>query len=336
MQKAQATTYIKSLDGVRALSILLVILAHTAPLGPKFLKFNAMAGIMGMALFFCLSGYLMTSILYRKPDVFEFVVKRVLRIFPAVLVYLTILLIFFDLPWRSYIFNLLFVSNYVTDALSGGPVSHLWSLSVEMHFYAAISIAVIIGGRKALWLIPFAAVIVTLLRVNAGVYSNINTHLRVDEILSGGCLALASMRYGDKFRGWLSNNVLATALIVILWLLLMLSSHKAGGALNYVRPYIAASLVGVVIHSNLRFLRRILESWLAGYIARISYALYIYHPLMVYGFMNAGSTMERYLLKRPISYVLTWAAAHMSTFWWEQRWQKLAREKIIAARRSKE
>ena len=335
MEKPRATTYIKSLDGVRALSILLVILAHTAPLGPKFLKFNAMSGRMGMALFFCLSGYLITSILYRKPDVFEFIVKRFLRIFPAVLLYLTILLIFFDLPWRSYVFNLLFVSNYVTDALSGGPVSHLWSLSVEMHFYAAISMAVLIGGRKALWLIPFAAVIVTLLRVNAGVYSNINTHLRVDEILSGGCLALVSIHYGDKIRAWLGNNRLAVSLIVGLGFLLMLSSHEAGGALNYFRPYIAASLVGVAIHSNLRFLRSVLESWLAGYIARISYALYIYHPLMVYGFMNAGSTMERYLLKRPVSYLLTWAAAHMSTFWWEQRWQRFAREKIIAARRAK-
>lgn len=43
--------YVSCLDGVRAVSILLVLLAHTAPLGPKPWLLNAMAGRMGMALF---------------------------------------------------------------------------------------------------------------------------------------------------------------------------------------------------------------------------------------------------------------------------------------------
>ncbi len=82
------TPYIKSLDGVRAASILLVLAAHMLPLSPIVPDTNEMAGKWGMALFFCLSGYLITSMLYRKPDVFPFMIKRVLRIAPAMWLYI--------------------------------------------------------------------------------------------------------------------------------------------------------------------------------------------------------------------------------------------------------
>lgn len=317
--------YILALDGLRAASILLVLAAHTAPLGPKLWLLNAMSGRMGMALFFCLSGYLITSILYRDPRIGPFLVKRVMRIVPAVFLYLTVLLLFFDLPLKSYFLNMAFVSNYAVEGLQYGPVSHLWSLCVEMQFYLAVALAVGIGGRRALWLVVPAAMIVTGLRIDAGVISNINTHLRVDEILAGGWLALISVHFGDHIKTWLASGARAAAVIIVLALLFMASAHDHGGWLVYIRPYLSMALVGAMMHCNLRSLLNILESRPARYIARISYALYIWHPLMVFGWMNAGSTLERYLMKRPVSWVLTWAVAHMSTYFWESRWQRRAR-----------
>ena len=90
-----------------------------------------------MALFFCLSGYLITSILWRDQNIRSFLIKRLFRIIPAVFLYLTILLVFFDLPLKSYVLNLLFISNYATSALDVGPVSHLWSF-----FQSAMSSAI--------------------------------------------------------------------------------------------------------------------------------------------------------------------------------------------------
>lgn len=327
--------YVLCLDGVRAASILLVLLAHTAPLGPKSWLFNAMAGRMGMALFFCLSGYLIVSMLYRNPDVPAFIAKRVMRIVPALFLYLTLLLVFFDLPLRSWLLNMTFVSNYAVSGLGGGPVGHLWSLCVEMHFYLAISIAVLVGGRRAVWLVIPAALIVTGLRIEAGVVSNINTHLRADEILAGGWLALAAHHRGNHLRILLASPILAGALIVFLWLLFMVSSHDQGGVLVYLRPYLAMALVGVIMHCRLRALLDILESGIARYIARISYALYIWHPLMIIGAMNSGSTLERYLLKRPVSWALTWFAAHLSTFYWESIWQRSVRRWLEHYRRGR-
>ena len=70
------------LDGLRAISILLVLACHMLPLGPKFMQLNYSAGAMGMSLFFALSGFLITSTLLHNPNIHEFAVKRLAR-YPA-------------------------------------------------------------------------------------------------------------------------------------------------------------------------------------------------------------------------------------------------------------
>lgn len=324
-------TYVKALDGVRAASILLVIAGHSLPLGLPQWQLNSVSARSGMALFFCLSGFLITSILWHDQRIQNFLVKRLARIIPAMALYLTVLFVFFGLPLDSYLLNLLFVSNYATHALDYGPVSHLWSLCVELHFYLAIALLVFLLGRRALWLIPVAAVIVTGLRIEAGATSNINTHLRVDEILAGGILALTTIHKGDTIRAWLSDTRVALGAVLIIGLLLLASAHNATGPLMYLRPYFSMLLVGTLMHCRLWMLHDVLESRPAAYIARISYALYIWHKLPLSGFMDTGSLAERYLVKRPVSFVLMWILAHLSTFMWETRWQKAARQYLTKA-----
>ena len=325
LPEAAGHPHILCLDGLRAASILLVVLGHTLALGPAQWSLNSATARMGMALFFCLSGYLIISMLYRDPDVRSFLVKRVFRILPAVWLYLTVLLLFFDLPFESYLLNLAFVSNYFTEALDAGPVSHLWSLCVEIQFYLAIAFFVAVGGRQAVWLVVPATLAVTAMRIEGNILVNINTHLRADELLVGGCLALLSIHRGERLRGMFANRALAAGVVIALVLLFAISAHDEGGALVYLRPYFAMMLVGVIMHSDLRPLLWVLESRPARYIAKISYALYIWHPLMVFGWMNSGSTLERYLLKRPVSWAGAWLAAHLSTTYWEKYWQNKAR-----------
>ncbi|WP_420862187.1 acyltransferase family protein [Algirhabdus cladophorae] len=319
------STYIHALDGVRAASILLVLMGHALPLGPKDWMMNSVAARSGMALFFCLSGYLIVSILYKKPQVGPFLAKRVMRIVPALFAYLAVLTLFFGLPLKSFVLNMAFLSNYLVDGLAGGPVGHLWSLCVEMHFYIAVSIAVLIAGRRALWLVFPAAFIITGFRIEAEAVANINTHLRVDEILVGGCLALISMHWGDHLRRILRPKPIALATLLVFGTLFALSAHNSSGALVYFRAYFSMAVVGIIMHCQLTRLLRVLEGRIARYIAKISYALYIWHPLMLFGWFNAGTTFERYIFKRPISFVLMWIAAHISTIYWESYWQKAVR-----------
>lgn len=320
---------ISALDGIRAASILLVLAAHALPLGPGQWQLNAMSGLMGMSLFFSLSGFLIVTLLSRNADALTFFVRRILRIIPAMLLYVLTMLILFGIGWRAVAENLLFVTNYFYDGRGRGeiaaPMSHLWSLSVEVQFYLAIGLATLILGRRAIFLVPFALIAVTFVRIGAEAHFDIATHLRVDEILSGGTLALVWLYMRDGIQAWLKPAAIAWGMLFVAVLLWGLSCHVGGGWMLYARPYFSALLIGILIHTRFPVIHTLLESRLAAYIARISYALYIWHPLMLWGWMNEGTTAERYLLKRPVSLVLAFLAAHLSTFYWEERWQAFAR-----------
>jgi peptidoglycan/LPS O-acetylase OafA/YrhL len=126
---------IASLDGIRALSISLVLLAHlatsgSAPLIAKVVwRFDL--GNLGVRVFFVISGFLITSILLReKIDLKDFYVRRFWRIFPAYYVFLAAMA--FLIP----VSDLLHAASYTTNYyLPHWPVGHTWSLSVEEQFY---------------------------------------------------------------------------------------------------------------------------------------------------------------------------------------------------------
>ncbi|MEO1679885.1 MAG: acyltransferase [Pseudomonadota bacterium] len=317
--------HIRILDGVRALSILLVLAGHTLPLHLGPLRLNEGTAAAGLSLFFVLSGFLIVSILERGMTPGAFLVRRLMRIVPALWMFLLVIAVVMQPPVHVLLANALYVSNYVPGALHNLSMSHLWSLCVEVHFYLAIAFAVAVLGRRGVWLVIPAAVATTGLRISEGAALDIATHLRVDEILAGGMLALVWARSGETLRTALGRPAIAlvaTAGVGALW---YLSCFPESGALPYLRPYLAAGLVGVLLAGRPPLLTSVLESGVAAYVAKISYALYLYHMLMIWGWLNTGSTAERYLLKRPISYALMFGAAHASTFWWEARWQALGK-----------
>lgn len=308
--------HLRELDGVRALSILLVLAAHLLPLGPAFLGLNNSAGILGMSLFFCLSGFLITSVLWRRPEIRPFLIRRGARIVP--LMYLYGAIVTLVVTWRpdTLLAILTFTLNYSDPQIFKG-VSHLWSLCVEVHFYIAIALVVGLFGRRGFWLVPVAAVLVTANRISLNDVASIRTHLRVDEILSGSLLALWWL---NRNHPWLARpGAWLPRLLPVTFPLWLLSAHEAFLPLPYARPYLALALVGGIMQlATGNRIRRVLEQDVLAYIARISYALYIWHPLTALGVMNTGSSAVRYLIKRPVSFALTFLLAHLSTFRYEQ------------------
>jgi peptidoglycan/LPS O-acetylase OafA/YrhL len=305
------------LDGLRALSILLVLACHLLPLGPKALRLNETAGAMGMSLFFALSGFLITSGLMKNPQIYEFLVRRLARILPLAYAYTAVVFLIFSFNPKALLWTNLFAVNYLIQYLDTGWTNHFWSLCVEMQFYLVIAIVVSIFGRRGLWLVWLACLAVTLLRINEGAYIAIETHLRVDEILSGACVATI---YPNRvmLRGALMLMIMAT----LLW---AISAWPLADALQYFRPYTTALLLLTALHYGATNSATFLASRPMRYIATISYALYVIHPATAYGWMNDGSSVTRYLLKRPISFALTFILAHISTFYWERWWQSAAK-----------
>jgi peptidoglycan/LPS O-acetylase OafA/YrhL len=324
MQAATASSgrsHIPQLDGWRGLSIVLVLMTHLLPLGPAWLKLNTSAGLIGMGMFFTLSGYLITSFLLERPDVKAFLIRRVLRIVPLAW---TVLLLTAPLssPFSPghLLTRLLFAQNYVYSAITPYD-SHYWSLGVEMHFYAGVALIVAVAGRRGLFLLPWLCLAVTATRVWLNAPVSINTHLRVDEILAGASLALLR-------TGHLPRRLAAPMRVVPPWawlLLLAASSHGAFGPLQFARPYFGALLIGSSLYQQEHWLSRFLVHPVLSYLATVSFALYVIHGPLRAGWFAEGGRVTRYLIKRPLTLLLTFALAHLSTFYFESRWIALAR-----------
>ena len=277
-----------------------------------------MAGSMGMSLFFVLSGFLITSGLMKNPNAQEFVARRLARILPLAYAYTAVVFLLFTFRPRTLLWTNLFTVNYLTQYLDPGWSAHLWSLCVEIQFYMTIALIVLIFGKRGLWVVWPACLAITFLRVRAGPYgyASIATHLRVDEILSGACVATMVGSIG--VRGKARTALVAMGLAALVW---ALSSHPLTGPFQYVRPYATAILLLAALAYGAAKPDNLLGSRPLRYIATISYALYVVHPATAHGWMSEGGLMIKYLVKRPISFVLSFAIAHLSTFYWERPWQ---------------
>jgi peptidoglycan/LPS O-acetylase OafA/YrhL len=326
------------LDGWRASSILLVLGAHLVPLGPHWMRFNDTAGAMGMALFFTLSGFLITSFLAGGMAVGDFLARRLARIIPLCWAAVTVLVLWHRYDLTAIIRNYLFVANLPpVDLLEGGE--HLWSLGVEMQFYMTVALICLIFGRRGLYLVPVLALAVTSARVMAGEQISIVTWHRIDEILAGGIIALI-------YAGWFGTRAAEVMKKLPVWpfaILLLLGSHPDLGPMMYLRPYAAAFLVGASLSNCPAILHRFLVSRPMAWVAEISYALYVIHGVLSATWLGSGDKTIKYL-KRPLLFGATFLLAHASTRYYEQpitrrvrNWTKARRQKraeATSARRS--
>jgi peptidoglycan/LPS O-acetylase OafA/YrhL len=278
---------------------------------------------MGMSLFFTLSGFLITTNLLRHPSVPAFLIRRFCRILPlaylATIVYLAIQ----GSSLGHYVHHFLFLTNY-RHQYTTPMTSVFWSLCVEVHFYVLAALLVAALGKRGIQLLPLLAIGVTALRVREHAYLSIVTHLRADEILAG---VTASLIYHDRLGnlGRRLRAAVAAAPWPALALLFFATSHPASGPMQYLRPYAGASLVAHTLFTRTT-LRPLLRLPALRYIAEISYALYLIHPLMVHGWFNSGGPLVRYAFKRPISIAATFMLAHLSTFYYERPWIKLGKQ----------
>jgi peptidoglycan/LPS O-acetylase OafA/YrhL len=253
-----------------------------------------------------------TSNLLTGQSVYSFFIRRLTRILPLAYLYLVVVYLLASYNPGMLPGNFLFIENYFHSYLNDWN-AHFWSLCVEVHFYLAIGLIVAMLGTRGIWVLLPACVAVTMLRVSGGAFIDIRTHLRVDEILAGACVALFFHQGLLNYR--MSNSWLVGAMIF--W---FLASSGFTGPFQYLRPYSSAALLACVIGLSPGLALSILESRPGRYIAEISYALYVIHPAMAHGWMNDGNSFQRYFLKRPISFALTFLLAHLSTFYWEKRW----------------
>lgn len=148
--------HIPSLDGLRAVSILIVFLSHAGL--HKFFP-----GLFGVTVFFFLSGYLITTLLRLEQEqtgrvsLGQFYLRRTLRIFPPFYLILLAVVVLVqsgalkgEFSWRAVGAQGLYLSNYYEIFVGGGQppgTEVFWSLSVEEHFYLLFPLLFIVLQR---------------------------------------------------------------------------------------------------------------------------------------------------------------------------------------------
>jgi peptidoglycan/LPS O-acetylase OafA/YrhL len=280
--------YEPALDGLRAVAIVAVVLAHCTPWLP--------GGWTGVDIFFVISGYLITRLLAAERaasgriDLRRFYIRRCLRLMPAFAV-----LMLFQLAHAAVaphnradvLVSIAVASTYMMDwnlAFGWFPadiIGHTWSLSIEEQFYLLWPLTLVLtrGRVTARWLLA-AAVVVALWRLwlvaqgEAGwrTYMGFDTH--ADPLLLGCAAGLLATRPGLAEFARKTSPAAALAVLAMLFLL--------PTAELFVMT-VAIPLAGVLATWTLLaatqdgWLKRLLSLPPLTYTGRLSYSWYLWH-----------------------------------------------------------
>lgn len=233
----QKTYFRKDINGLRALAVLSVVIFH-------FNRDYLPGGFIGVDIFFVISGFLMTSIIFRgllnnNFSYTQFLYSRVKRILPALMCIISILILFgfLFLEPMSYLslgkhsfYSLLFSSNIVYWLESGyfdvnsnnKFLLHTWSLSVEWQFYMIYPLVLLVLNRLfSLHVVKFFCIVIFLISFILSLYFSFHTPSfsyfiltsRVWELVIGGLAFIYPIKYGNKLRYTLT--ILGLSLILI-------------------------------------------------------------------------------------------------------------------------
>ncbi|SEK52735.1 Peptidoglycan/LPS O-acetylase OafA/YrhL, contains acyltransferase and SGNH-hydrolase domains [Roseateles sp. YR242] len=312
-----------ALDGVRAVSILAVLWTHLMPFHVGGVPLNESLGMFGMALFFILSGYLITGQLLKRPPVSSFLARRLLRVVPAAWICLVVVWLFRPVDLETAFSYLFFYANLPPQRLVP-PIDHFWSLCVEVQFYMLAALMLWLRVRAIWWLFPALLLTFTGMRISHEITASSVTWFRADDLLAGACLALlVNSRLWPQARKALSRPGVVPGLLLLL-LAGSFISHDMLNPLSYLRPYAAAAFVGALLAQPNHRLSVGLGGPALAYIASISYALYVWHLPLAATWLGSGDLWTKYL-KRPLLLLVVFGIAHVSTFQVERRFNELAK-----------
>lgn len=335
--------YIKQLDGIRAIAALMVMFFHffkNIEANSQFysaIKKISIFGQTGVSLFFVLSGFLITRILLstkEKKNYFKnFYLRRALRIFP--LYYLFLIIYYFLIPsisnfqfvpFNQQIYYWIYIQNFaITFNWKNSGPDHFWSLAVEEHFYLFWPLMVyFIQYQKiklGLLLIIILAFISRLFFIENKIDVFYFTLTRMDELALGALLA--SFEKDGKLN-YAKTKIFFISIVILMVPTIILWIHTTGKSNSLIQLFkfnlislIYFCLVGLTVClKNENFLNKILKSKFFIYTGKISYGLYVYHPLCFF--------MTSVLLKVTnvsisffLSFLLTYLIASLSYYFYE-------------------
>ncbi|MCU4165564.1 acyltransferase family protein [Carboxylicivirga caseinilyticus] len=293
-------TFYPELESLRALAVLMVLMAHFIP---KNSIYYVPYMWYGVDLFFTISGFLITSILLKaklnKKEkngrlLKNFYIRRALRLFP--IYYLFIMFFYlakhlgnlhmwnddYNFYFFTYFQNLYFFKIGNFNSL----FSHLWSLGVEEQFYLIWPFLILFLPKKVLPFF-FSGIIVLSLGLNT-IYSTTPmfrnlTFANFHTLGIGALFAFYHVHKQDSqlFKAIVKNRTLITAILLPIMILVLTQSHYLGYTAPFILElFLALTTVSFVLTATYGWqwgINKVTHHRALMHIGKISYGIYLFH-----------------------------------------------------------
>lgn len=314
---------IPSLDGIRAVSITIVVLSHIWYSFGYPDKFY-LTGNLGVRIFFVISGFLITSILINELkenstiNLKRFYLRRTFRIFPAYYFYILVILAFssvFNLfSSTSFLISLTYTTNYFFTQVPR-ELEHFWSLAIEEQFYLIFpGILVVYGLKDFKKILLILLVLSPCLRYLTTLYPTPipelqflrigwNFHTNIDVLATGCLLAIwrDSLHLNPIYQKFLRSRIFLLILIFIIILLGFYSEKNL--ALFYIfgltlMNFSIALSIDYLISNPQKITGKLLNLRPIRFVGVLSYSIYLWQqPFMFY-------SESRFWTHFPLNFIL--------------------------------
>ena len=338
------------IQGLRALAVVSVVLFHIWP--------NVIpGGFVGVDVFFVISGYLITSVLFREVQergeisLLNFYERRIRRIVPAATLVLLVIAVSVPLlpevRWEetaqgiiaaALYFENWHLSQLAVDYLGAenlpSPVQHYWSLSIEEQFYIVWPVLMMAASlfsrkwpahRRVALIFPLAMVVLAsfiasiMLTTSEPEFAYFATHTRIWELGLGALLALIAL---PKFSAWPAEILRVVGIAAIAYAGFEFSVKTVFPGYAAALPTLGCALViAAGSQAPAWSIRQLLNSRIAQYLGDISYSVYLWHwPLIV--FMRVVAPERLSVLGGLAIIVATLGLAHLTKVLVEDRFRR--------------
>ena len=300
-------SYNPAIDGLRAIAVLSVILFH---LKIDFFR----GGYLGVDIFFVISGYLISSLIYKELETkktfsfTQFYERRARRILPAllfVIIFCLPIAWFYIFPYnfKDYLLSLLtsifFSSNfyfYLTRVVYAAedsilkPFLHTWSLGIEEQFYIFFPIFFIFllkfFKKSSMWLVLIIIVLNILFSDwMSKNYFQINHYMiltRGWELMAGVLICLIQKRHNLNLNPSSNNSLSFLGLILIFFSIFFFKETTRHPSIITIIPILGSMFV-ILFAKDYTMTNKILSLKPLVWIGLISYSLYLWHhPIIAF------------------------------------------------------
>jgi peptidoglycan/LPS O-acetylase OafA/YrhL len=318
--------YIKGFDTLRALSIAMVVTAHSLPNFwlQEHRVWRLFSGDTGVLVFFVISGYLITTLLLKEKlkngfiNFKKFFARRFLRLLPPLVLFYTVVMILMTagVIQETYIglgISIFYLYNFVPNKFYTGELGHTWSLALEEQFYFTWPFVMSwVKQQKSLVYLGLLSIVLSILFLLFIYPIEFLGHFKahrwfipaISPIMIGAMFALTK----DKITASIQSSWLQFLFFAVCYTAPLYFPEKVLLISPIFQSFGIAFLLLLIIGNQEAKFVVILNNPVTSYIGKISYGIYVYQGL----FLRTGPGSEQWFQQFPQNLIFTLICAILS------------------------